>query len=117
MKRLAARGKMELLTFWKLKEMAGSSRMERVTIFNNKTKAEETLPMDCVIPQPGFISSLGAIAEWGLEIVKGDINVPQTMNTNTPGIYAACDITTYSGNIKNILTVVAVARIAVTLIG
>src|SRR5258706_7694665 len=113
MKRLAARGKMELLTFWKLKEMAGSSRMERVTIFNNKTKAEETLPMDCVIPQLGFISSLGAIAEWGLEIEKGDIKVAQTMETNIPGIYAAGDITTYPGKLKLIATGFAEACIAV----
>src|SRR4029077_7078959 len=78
---LAAAGKMELRRFWELKEIGGSSRIERVTIFNNKTKAEETLAMDCVIPQLGFISSLGAIAEWGLDIEKGDIKVTQTMET------------------------------------
>src|SRR5437867_5398953 len=96
---LASAGKMQLRTFWELKEIAGSSRIERVTIFNNKTKEEETLPMDCVIPQLGFISSLGAIAEWGLEIEKGDIKVAQTMETNIPGIYAAGDITTYPGQL------------------
>ncbi|HKC38357.1 MAG TPA: NAD(P)/FAD-dependent oxidoreductase, partial [Gemmatimonadales bacterium] len=58
---LAAAGKMQLRTFWELKDIAGSSRIERVTIFNNKTKEEETLAMDCVIPQLGFVSSLGAI--------------------------------------------------------
>jgi len=110
---LSAAGKMQLRTFWELKEIAGSSRIERVTIFNNKTKEEETLPMDCVIPQLGFISSLGAIAEWGLEIEKGDIQVAQTMETNIPGIYAAGDITTYPGKLKLIATGVAEACIAV----
>src|SRR3982074_2691099 len=62
---LAAAGKMQLRTFWELKEIAGSGHIERVTIFNNKTKEEETLGMDCVIPQLAFVSSLGAIAEWG----------------------------------------------------
>jgi thioredoxin reductase (NADPH) len=110
---LSAAGKMQLRTFWELKEIAGSSRIERVTIFNNKTKEEETLPMDCVIPQLGVISSLGAIAEWGLEIEKGDIKVEQTMETNIPGIYAAGDITTYPGKLKLIATGVAEACIAV----
>jgi thioredoxin reductase (NADPH) len=110
---LAAAGKMELRTFWELKEIGGSDRIERVTIFNNKTKEEETLPMDCVIPQLGFVSSLGAIAEWGLEIEKGDIKVSQTMETNTPGIYAAGDITTYPGKLKLIATGFGEACIAV----
>src|SRR6058998_3949008 len=110
---LSAAGKMQLRTFWELKEIAGSSRIERVTIFNNKTKEEETLPMDCVIPQLGFVSSLGAIAEWGLEIEKGDIKVAQTMDTNIPGIYAAGDITTYPGKLKLIATGVSEACIAV----
>src|SRR5216110_3100615 len=110
---LAAAGKMELRTFWELKEIGGSDRIERVTIFNSKTKEEETLAMDCVIPQLGFISSLGAIAEWGLEIEKGDIKVAQTMETNIPGIYAAGDITTYPGKLKLIATGFSEACIAV----
>jgi len=48
---LTAAGKMELRTFWELKAIDGGERIERVTIFNNKTKEEQTLSMDCVIPQ------------------------------------------------------------------
>src|SRR5262245_33845715 len=110
---LAAAGKMELRTFWELKEIGGSDRIERVTLVNNKTKEEQTLEMDCVIPQLGFVSSLGAIAEWGLDIEKGDIKVTQTMDTNIPGIYAAGDITTYPGKLKLIATGFGEACIAV----
>ena len=110
---LAAAGKMELRTFWELKAIDGAERIERVTIFNNKTKEEETLAMDCVIPQLGFVSSLGAIGEWGLDIEKGDIKVTQTMETNIPGIYAAGDITTYPGKLKLIATGFGEACIAV----
>ena len=110
---LAAAGKMELRTFWELKDIGGSDRIERVTIVNNKTKAEETLAMDCVIPQLGFVSSLGAIGEWGLEIEKGDIKVTQTMETNIPGMYAAGDIATYPGKLKLIATGFGEACIAV----
>jgi len=110
---LSAAGKMELRTFWELKGIAGGKRIEQVTIVNNKTKQEQTLAMDCVIPQLGFISSLGAVAEWGLDIEKGDIKVSQTMETNIPGIFAAGDITTYPGKLKLIATGVAEACIAV----
>ena len=104
---------MELRTFWELKGIHGADRVERVTIHNSKTKEEETVAIDVVIPQLGFLSSLGAIAEWGLEIEKGDITVSSTMETNLPGIFAAGDITTYPGKLKLIATGVAEASIAV----
>lgn len=110
---LAAAGKMELRTFWELKAIQGNDHIESVTIVNNKTKEETTLPMDAVIPQLGFVSSLGAIAEWGLKIEKGEIHVSQTMETSIPGVYAAGDITTYPGKLKLIATGVAEACIAV----
>ena len=110
---LSAAGKMELRTFWELEAIDGNDRIERVTIFNNKTKQQETLPMDCVIPQLGFVSSLGAIAEWGLEIEKNDIKVSQMMETNIPGIFAAGDIVTYPGKLKLIATGAGEACIAV----
>jgi thioredoxin reductase len=110
---LCAAGKMELRTFWELRSINGGGRIESVTIVNNKTKEEQTVEMDCVLPQLGFVSSLGAIAEWGLEIEKHDIRVSQTMETNLPGIYAAGDITTYPGKLKLIATGVAEACIAV----
>jgi thioredoxin reductase (NADPH) len=110
---LCAAGKMELRTFWELRAIGGESAIASVTIFNNKTKEEQTVPMDCVIPQLGFVSSLGAIAEWGLDIEQGEIKVTQTMETNRPGVFAAGDITTYPGKLKLIATGVAEACIAV----
>ena len=110
---LCAAGKMELRTFWELRAIGGESSIASVTIFNSKTKEEQTVPMDCVIPQLGFVSSLGAIAEWGLDIEKGEIKVTQTMETNRPGVFAAGDITTYAGKLKLIATGVAEACIAV----
>ncbi|PYP22342.1 MAG: ferredoxin--NADP(+) reductase [Gemmatimonadetes bacterium] len=110
---LVAAGKMELRTFWEVKAIHGSDVIERVTIVNNKTKHEETVSIDCVLPQLGFISSLGAIAEWGLDIEKGEIKVSQIMETSIPGIFAAGDIVTYPGKLKLIATGAAEAAIAV----
>jgi len=111
--RLHAAKQVELRTFWELKAIQGGSHIKKVVVYNNQTKAEETLPMDCVLPQLGFISSLGAIAEWGLEIEKHEIKVNQTMSTNVTGISAAGDMATYPGKLKLIATGVAEASIAV----
>src|SRR5213593_3648367 len=110
---LCAAGKMQLRTFWELKAIHGASMIEAVTICNNKTKEEDRVAVDCVIPQLGFISSLGAIAQWGLDIEKGEIKVSQTMETNIPGVFAAGDITTYAGKLKLIATGAAEAAVAV----
>jgi thioredoxin reductase (NADPH) len=112
-KALSAKGEMELRTFWELRAIHGSDQVERVTIVNSQTKTEETIEIDCVLPQLGFVSSLGAIASWGLDIEKGDIRVSQIMETNIPGIFAAGDITTYPGKLKLIATGVSEACIAV----
>jgi thioredoxin reductase len=106
-------GKCELRTFWEVKALHGNGKIERVTLLNSKTKEEETLEMDAVIPLLGFHSDLGAIKEWGLDTEKADIKVDQVMATNVPGIYAAGDITSYPGKLKLIATGAAEACIAV----
>jgi ferredoxin/flavodoxin---NADP+ reductase len=106
-------GQCELRTFWEVKTLHGNGLVEAVTIRNNKTKEEETLDIDAVIPLLGFHSDLGAIKEWGLDTEKADIKVDQVMATNVPGIYAAGDITSYAGKLKLIATGAAEACIAV----
>jgi thioredoxin reductase (NADPH) len=106
-------GTCDLRTFWEVKELHGNGRVERVTIRNSKTKEEETLDIDAVIPLLGFHSDLGAIKEWGLDTEKADIKVDQVMATNVPGIYAAGDITSYPGKLKLIATGAGEACIAV----
>lgn len=60
--------------------------------------------VDAVICNFGFVSSLGPIKEWGLEIEKNSILVNSKMETNIPGVYAAGDICTYEGKVKLIAT-------------
>jgi thioredoxin reductase (NADPH) len=106
-------GKCELRTFWEVKALHGNGKVERATLLNNKTKEEETIEVDAVIPLLGFHSDLGAIKEWGLDTEKADIKVDQVMSTNVSGIYAAGDITSYPGKLKLIATGAAEACIAV----
>jgi thioredoxin reductase len=110
---LCRQGRCDLRTFWEVKKIEGNGKVERVTIFNNKTKEEQTLELDAIIPLLGFHSDLGAIKQWGLDTEKADVRVNSLMETNVPGIYAAGDITAYPGKLKLIATGASEACIAV----
>lgn len=92
--------KVEVLTFKEISKLHGDDRIERVTISDNKTGETFDVDVDAVIVNFGFVSSLGPIAEWGLNIEKGSIVVDSKMETNITGIFAAGDITTYPGKLK-----------------
>jgi len=92
--------KVEIKTPYSIVELIGEDQIEKVILEETKTGEREELEVDAVIVNFGFISSLGPIQEWGLEIEKGSIVVNSRMETNIPGIYAAGDITTYPGKIK-----------------
>jgi thioredoxin reductase (NADPH) len=83
-----------------------------VTIFDNRTGEEETLPINVLILALGFIANIGPIREWGLSIVDGGIAVDTTMATNFPGVYAAGDVTRYHGKLNLISTGFGEAAIA-----
>lgn len=75
-------------------------------IILQEVKGETTvnIELDDLIVNYGFVSSLGPIKDWGLEIEKNSIVVNSKMETNIPGIYAAGDICTFPGKVKLIAT-------------
>jgi thioredoxin reductase (NADPH) len=106
-------GPTRILTPYELKAVAGNARVERAVVFHNATKAEELLAVDHVLVNIGFESSLGPIAQWGLEIEGGQIKVDSMMQTTRPGVFAAGDIATFPGKLKLIATGFGEACIAV----
>lgn len=89
---------------YEVKAIKGNPHVENVTIFNNQTKEEEEIAVDYILLNLGFIANIGKIKEWGLNILKGDIEVTSKMETNVTGIYSAGDIVTYPGKLKLIAT-------------
>jgi len=100
-------------TFYELKAIDGNGKLEQATIYDNRSKAEETLEVDAVLVNIGFSNSLGPIKEWGLEIEGSQIKVDGMMQTSRPGVFAAGDICTYPGKLKLIATGFGEACIAV----
>ncbi|CAM3047347.1 NAD(P)/FAD-dependent oxidoreductase [Paenibacillus sediminis] len=92
--------KVKVITPTEITKLHGEDRITKVTLAHVKTKEEQEIEVDDVIVNFGFISSLGPIAEWGIEIDNNSIVVDSRMETSIPGIFAAGDITTYPGKLK-----------------
>ncbi|WP_309088828.1 NAD(P)/FAD-dependent oxidoreductase [Domibacillus sp.] len=69
-----------------------------------KGDQKKSLEIDDLLVNYGFISSLGPMKNWGLNIEKNSIVVNSRMETNIPGVYAAGDVATYAGKVKLIAT-------------
>jgi ferredoxin/flavodoxin---NADP+ reductase len=95
------KSKVEVKTPFVPVELIGDENgIKQVVLEKVKEGAKETIDVDAVIVNYGFVSSLGPIKEWGLEIEKNSIKVNSKMETNIPGVYAAGDICTYEGKVK-----------------
>jgi thioredoxin reductase (NADPH) len=69
-----------------------------------KAKSTRRIPADVVLPMLGFVSDIGPLAAWGLQVENDEIVVNSLMEAGRPGVYAAGDITTYPGKLKLIAT-------------
>jgi thioredoxin reductase len=93
--------KVEVKTPYVPAELIGDDNgIKQVVLEGVNGGVKETVDVDAVICNYGFVSSLGPIKEWGLSIEKNSIVVNSKMETNIPGIYAAGDICTYEGKVK-----------------
>ncbi|WP_275938058.1 NAD(P)/FAD-dependent oxidoreductase [Paenibacillus chitinolyticus] len=92
--------RVNVVTPTEITNLEGDDAIRKVTLKHVKTGEETVLDVDAVIVNFGFVSSLGPISEWGLQIENGSIVVDSRMETNVPGIFAAGDITTYPGKLK-----------------
>jgi len=101
----AKAGRARVLTFHEISDVHGSDgRVTGATLKDVKAKTTLEVDVDVILPMLGFVSDIGALAEWGLTIEKDEIVVSSTMEAGRPGIYAAGDITTYPGKLKLIAT-------------
>lgn len=88
--------------------------IKQIVLEEPKTNNREVIDVDDFIVNYGFVSALGPIKDWGLEIEKNSIVVNPKMETNIAGIYAVGDISTYPGKVKLIATGFGEAPIAVS---
>ncbi len=89
------RSNVEVRPFHELKSVDGDGRVAGVTIYDNRTREEQHLPVDDIIFALGFEADLGEIRNWGIRLDEQlrHLSVNPSMETNVPGIYAAGDVT------------------------
>lgn len=108
------RNKIDIKTFYELKEIkASGSAVEEAIIFDNRTGKEETLKIDAIIINIGFVINLDFLKSWGLKMDVNAISVNEMMETSLPGVYAAGDIAAHPAKLKLIATGAAEAATAV----
>ncbi|RSD27521.1 NAD(P)/FAD-dependent oxidoreductase [Mesobacillus subterraneus] len=97
--------KVDIKTPYVPAELVGDGeKISKIVLTDANSDETVAVDVDAVICNFGFVSSLGPIKEWGLEIEKNSIVVNSKMETNIEGVYAAGDICTYEGKVKLIAT-------------
>lgn len=102
----------EIITNAEVTDILGESDLTSVEI---TTKAGDVriVETDVVVAALGFVTHLGPLADWGLEMSKRAIVVDTKMATNLPGVFAAGDITDYPGKVRLISVGFGEAALAV----
>ena len=107
------RNSVDIKTFYEIKEIHGDGQLQEAVIFDNRTGKEETIPIDCLLMNLGFVINLDFLRKWGLDMNKNSIIVSEKMETSLPGVYAAGDIASHPAKLKLIATGAAEAATAV----
>ncbi len=101
---LAEEGKIDLILNTNLTQVHGNGSLHSVSMQDAKTKEEQTIETDYLIPLFGLSPKLGPIEGWNLNIDKNAIEVnTEDYSTNIEGIWAIGDINTYKNKLKLIL--------------
>ncbi len=90
-----------------------NNKAKNITIKKVKADEEVTIKVDDIICNYGFISNLGPITDWGLELEGNKIVVDSRQKTNIEGIFAIGDICTYPGKAALIINGFGEAPIAI----
>lgn len=106
-------GRVNVFTFHELEAIHGTDTITGVTLKDVKAKTSKDIPCDVILPMLGYVSDLGALLEWDMNLAKDEIVVTTMMETGRKGVYACGDITTYPGKLKLIAAGFAEATIAV----
>jgi ferredoxin/flavodoxin---NADP+ reductase len=103
----------EIKVFYELKQILGNGKVEGAVIFDNRTGKEETIAVDAILLNIGFVINLDFLKAWGIEMEGNTIRVSEKMETNLPGVFAAGDICVHPAKLKLIATGAAEAATAV----
>jgi len=94
-------------------EIHGSGSIEAVSVHTPDTGDVQHVPCGLLVAALGFNTALGPIAEWGLQMSGRHVAVDSSMRTSRERVYAAGDVSEYSGKVRLISVGFGEAAIAV----
>lgn len=110
---LAKDGNIDLVVPYQLAGLEGGDAQIEAVIVADLDGNQKRIEADALLPFYGLATSLGPVAEWGLNLDHHHIAVDQrTCATNLDGVFAIGDIATYPSKLKLILTGFAEAAAA-----
>jgi thioredoxin reductase (NADPH) len=89
----------EIITKAQVTALLGEEHLDEVEITVDGQEPQRR-PAQALVAALGFIADLSALQEWGLETKKRHVVVDSAMRTNLPRVFAAGDITEYSGKVR-----------------
>ena len=89
----------EIITKAQVTALLGEEHLDEVEITVDGQEPQRR-PAQALVAALGFIADLSALQEWGLETQKRHVVVDSAMRTNLPRVFAAGDITEYSGKVR-----------------
>ena len=95
--------KVNILAPYKPTDISGENGIaSKVVLTHYDNNEDVTLDVDDIVVLFGFVSNLGPIKAWGLELSQAGLTVDSYDQTNIPGIFAAGDAATFDGKVKMI---------------
>lgn len=110
---LLKESKVNVYTPFTPQKLHGTQNITSIDLKKNKSEEIINIKVDEVICNFGFISSLGNISNWGLELQTNKIVVNSEQKTNIQGVFAIGDICTYPGKAALIINGMGEAPIAI----
>jgi len=87
------RDNIEILLNTEIKNIIGAQKVEKIQLLNNKNNQEREIPIDGVFIEVGRIASTDLVNDFVDRNDKNQIIVNSKMETKTPGMFAAGDVT------------------------
>lgn len=104
------RENIEILFNSEIKKIEGSQRLEKIEVFNNKTKENKEISVEAVFVEVGRIAATDLVADLVERSDRQQIIVNSMTETKTPGLFAAGDVV--DSEFKQITIAMGLATVA-----
>ena len=90
----------QIITDAQVVALLGDERVREAHVRVDGEQQPRVHKVDAVVAALGFLSNLGPLAEWGMQLDRRTIAVDTRMRTTLDRVYAAGDVTSYPGKVK-----------------